>query len=436
MSWNAPNVAFLGVCERALYSATGQPHTWKHSVLGLRSIVVFYVFPTSLQGFQTVLAVYNPSEFEPARVRMLDPTGEELLFIDLKPEIDRSPDDFQDDGSVGPYLVPTTFPTWVPVVCPIQDISALIKQPGQYKIVLTRDDEDIPLGCLIIGYAQTLPLTEDRIAAIRSNPRAAKRTRFVIKCNECNDEIVGYAGLERSKEAEEAGAIWYTELPATFHCECGKNEIDLSYLRVNLHALLGQTIIHDEEEIIPSAHLSFVRLYEESALELVCSQFDELLSREPPEAEILQFVRENPILLHRFSPARVFYEVPILNKYRADIVILTTNHDLLLIELEKAQTRLLKKDGGMASPMRHAFDQVRDWLHVTEDHKLAVLDCMGLKPDTVGAIRGVVVLGRDADYPPEHLRRLRWEDYGKTTFYTYDDILRDLTLLRKEMGGL
>lgn len=90
----------------------------------------------------------------------------------------------------------------------------------------------------------------------------------------------------------------------------------------------------------------------------------------------------------------------------------------------------------MASPMRHAFDQVRDWLHVTEDHKLAVLDCMGLKPDTVGAIRGVVVLGRDADYPPEHLRRLRWEDYGKTTFYTYDDILRDLTLLRKEMGGL
>jgi len=44
-----------------------------------------------------------------------------------------------------------------------------------------------------------------------------------------------------------------------------------------------------DEEAIPSAHLSFVRLYEESALELVCSQFDELLSREPPEAEILQF---------------------------------------------------------------------------------------------------------------------------------------------------
>ena len=435
MSRNAPNVAFLGVCERALYSATGQPHTWKHSVLGLRSIVAFYVFPTSLQGFQMVLAVYNPSEFEPARIRVLDPTGEELWFIDLELQIERSPDDFQDDGSVGPYFVPTTFPTWMPVVCPMQDVSALIKQPGQYKIVLTRDDEDIPLGCLNIGYAQTPPLTEDRIAAIRSNPHAAKRIRFVIKCNECNDKIVGYAGLERNEEEEQAGAIWYTELPATFHCECGKNEIDLSYLQANLHALLGRTIMHDEEAI-PSAHLSFVRLYEESALELVCSQFDELLSREPPEAEILQFIRENPILLHRFSPTRVFFEVPILTRYRADIVILTTNHDLLLIELEKAQTRLLKRDGGMASPMRHAFDQVRDWLHVTEDHKWAVLDCMGLKPDTVGAIRGVVVLGRDANYPPKHLRRLRWEDYGKTTFYTYDDILRDLTLLRKEMGGL
>lgn len=435
MSWNTPNVAFLGVCERASYSTIGQPHTWKHNMLGLRSIILFHIFPTSLQGFQMVLAVYNPSDFQPARIRMLDPSGDELFFVDIGFETDANLDNLKDKGGIGPYFVHTAYPTWMPFVWSMQNVSALIKLPGYYKVVLTRDGKDIPLGCLNIGHVQAPPLTEDRIAAIRSNPRAAKRMRFVIKCNECNDEIVSYAGLERNKEEEQAGAVWYTELPTAFRCKCGKNDIQLNYLRTNLHALLGQTVIEDEEPTSPEP-LSYVRLYEESALELICSQFDELLSREPAESDIQRFIRENPILLHRFSPARVFYEVPILTKHRADIVILTTNHDLLLIELEKAQTRLLKKDGGMASPMRHAFDQIRDWLHVTENHKLAVLDCMDLTSDSVGAIRGAVILGRDADYPSEHLRRLRWEDYGKTTFYTYDDILRDLTLLRKEMGGL
>jgi hypothetical protein len=435
MSRNAPNVAFLGVCERALYSATGQPHTWKHNVLGLRSIILFYVFPVSLQGFQMVLGVYNPSDFEPTRIRVLDPDGEELFHIDLKLEVAASLDGSEGGDSIGPYFVDTAHPTWVPFVWPMQDVSALIQRPGQYRIVLAEEDEDISLGCLNVGYAEPPPLTADRIEAIRSSPHAAKRVRFVIKCNECDDEIVSYAGLERDEDEEQAGVIWYRELPTAFKCKCEKNNIDLGYLRANLHALLGQPVVHDEESI-PSGHFSFERLYEENALELVCNQFDELLSREPIEGEILRFIRENPILLHRFSPARVFYEVPILTKYRADVVILTTNRDLLLIELEKAQTRLLKKDGGMAAEMRHAFDQVRDWLHVTEDHKLAVLDCMDLEPDSVGSIRGIVILGRDADYPPEHLRRLRWEDYGRTAFYTYDDILRDLTLLRKEMGGL
>ncbi len=435
MSLNAPDVAFLGICERALYDVTGQFHTWKHNILGLRSIVLFHIFPISLRGFQMVLAVYNSPEFKPARIRMLDPTGKELFFVDLELKVDVNSDGSEDSGNIGPYVVQNTYSTWIPVIYPIQDTSALIKGPGQYKIVLTRDCKDISLGCLNIGHMQAPFLTKDRIAAIRSNPYATKRIRFSIKCKECNDEIIGYVGLERSKEEEQTRAIWYTELPTTFCCKCGKNDIDLSYCRNNLHALLGQTTTHNEDPI-PSAHLSFIRLYEESALELVCSQFDELLSTEPLEPKILQFIRENPILLNRFSPARIFYEVSILNKYRADIVILTTNHDLLLIELEKAQTRLMKKDGGMASPMRHAFDQVRDWLHVTEDHKLAVLDCMGLKADTVSAIRGAVILGRDAGYPPEHLRRLRWEDYGKTAFYTYDDILQSLTLLRKEMGGL
>jgi hypothetical protein len=417
-----------------MYSPTGGLQIWKHNVLGLRSALGFYLFPTSLEGFQMVFAVYNPSEFDPARIRVLDPAGKELFYIDLGVEIESRPESLQ-DGVVGPYLVPSDFPTWMPFAYSLQEVSALIERPGLYKVVLTRNDEDIPLGCLNVGYVEVPPLTQDRIAAIRSNPYATKRIRFFVRCNECGDEIVGYVGLERSEDEVQGDAIWYKELPAMFRCKCGKSEIDLRYLRANLHAVLGRTNVNAEERI-PSTHLSFVRLYEESALESVCGQFDQLLGNEPPEIEILQFIRENPILLHRFSPTRIFFEVPILSRYRADIVILTTNHDLLLIEIERADTRLLKMDGGMASPMRHAFDQVRDWLHMIENHKLAVLECIGLEPDEVSAIRGVVILGRDADYSPKHLRRLRWEDYGRTAFYTYDDILRDLMLLRRSFGSL
>lgn len=36
----------------------------------------------------------------------------------------------------------------------------------------------------------------------------------------------------------------------------------------------------------------------------------------------------------------------------------------------------MKKDGGVAAPLSHAFDQVRDWLHTVDEHRLAVLDSL------------------------------------------------------------
>ena len=79
--------------------------------------------------------------------------------------------------------------------------------------------------------------------------------------------------------------------------------------------------------------------------------------------------------------------------------------------------------------MQHALDQVRDWLHTADEHRAAVLNCLGLQPDDVSAISGVVILGRDRDYKEDHLRKLKWTGFGRIAFFTYDDLLRSLVSL-------
>jgi hypothetical protein len=43
----------------------------------------------------------------------------------------------------------------------------------------------------------------------------------------------------------------------------------------------------------------------------------------------------------------------------------------------------------------HAIDQVRGWLQVVDDDRLAMLDTLRLSRDMVSSVRGVVIAGRD-----------------------------------------
>ena len=174
----------------------------------------------------------------------------------------------------------------------------------------------------------------------------------------------------------------------------------------------------------------------QSPLQAVCGQFEALLDQNPAEEQVQQFMESNPLVLHQFSPDRVFFKSPILTTYKTDIAVLTSKRELLLIELERPSTRLLKKDGGIAATMQHALDQVRDWLHMIDEHRAAVLKCLNLQPEEVSTIRGVVILGRDRDYRGDHLRKLKWTDFGRIAFFTYDDLLRSLVNLTRMVTEL
>lgn len=304
---------------------------------------------------------------------------------------------------------------WAFAVFPTKGLNLTLNAPGLYHIYLGTDEGEIKIGSLSFALSPAQPLTEARVAAIRSDPNATKSVRMDLRCNQCNDAVRPYAGLEQSAEQEGEGWIWYETLPDSFTCSCGKLSTDLTIIRKNLHGLLGQrsTISQD---------LSFVPAYEREALYTMKTNFRSLLEQSAREEVLQAFIEENPVFLHPFAPQNLWFKAPVLTFFKTDFAVLSHSAELLLIELEKPQTRLLKKDGGIHSELQHAFDQVRDWLHVADEHRQAFLSSIGADPKQVGAVRGVIIAGRDVGYDPDHLRKLRGVDFGRIKFMTYDDL--------------
>jgi len=305
----------------------------------------------------------------------------------------------------------------------------ILRGPASYRFVLADDPQQRSLGTFRTAVLSAGPLTPARIAAIRSDPRASKAVRVEFACKNCKDRVGAYVALDRQERQETDGYIWYQNLPSEFACTCGGARFSLEIVRANLHALLGRRM--GAEGLI-----SAWPLYERSALETVRRNFAELL-REGCAEELLQkYIEENPIVLHRFAPTHLFFKAPVLSLRKTDFAVLSPKGELVQIELEKATTPLLKKNGGTHSDLQHAFDQVHEWLHTADEHRLAVLKCIGLKLEDVANVTGCVIAGRDHGNDGEHLRRLKGSDFGKIQFMTYDDLLEGLDALIRDFARL
>jgi hypothetical protein len=122
------------------------------------------------------------------------------------------------------------------------------------------------------GLAEPPPLTAERIAAIKSDPRAMKGVRVRLSCKKCHEDCrAAYAGLERSKNLEREGFVWYTDLPEQFRCQCGATLIDLASMRRNLYAPLGNFVP------IATEPTDYVPLYEAASLDNARAEFLQLL---------------------------------------------------------------------------------------------------------------------------------------------------------------
>jgi hypothetical protein len=426
-------MAFLGLVERAAYDVDEHGRVWKQHLLGLHNSIVSPVYPQSTDGLAFAFAIYNSLDGFTARLSLVDEDNVEAGYVDIDTRSGAAGGESPASNSPQrrqPVVMPAPTDGWAVFVIPSGHIVFTIPKPGEYRLLLKAEEgEAVGTGHLSFGLAEPVPLTADRIAAIRSDPLAAQAVQATLGCGECENGIWFYTALERDLVLESKGCIWHADLPDSFACRCGLLELDLSQYRRNLPGLLGTPT-----SISPT--LAFVPLYEASSLHRIASSFAKLIAEETREEALQKFIEANPLLLHPFSPERVFFKAPILTQFHTDFTIVNHKQELIFIELEKPGTKLLKKDGGIHSELQHAFDQVRDWLHTTEEHRAAVLDCIHVDRTQVGAIRGVVIAGRDTPYPPEHLRKLKGQDLGRISFMTYDDLLASISTLSRTFEDL
>jgi hypothetical protein len=236
--------------------------------------------------------------------------------------------------------------------------------------------------------------------------------------------------LEKSENLEKEGFVWYTDLPDQFRCHCEATLIDLASIRRNLHGPLGTFAS-------PSAEpLDYIPLYEAASLDNLRMEFMHLLDSRQPEEVLQKFIEDNPILLRQFPAEQILFKPPILTFYNADFAVLSPQGELVLIEIEKADTRLLKKNGDQAAPLTHAIDQVQRWLQVIDEHRVAALASMKIEPQMVGNVRGVIIAGRDRGNDKDHLRRLKSMLSGRIAFLTFDDLAGSLAALIEQMRRL
>ena len=423
-------LAFLGINERAALVRDGNSNLYKWNIIGLKNHVFTHIFPISLIGWGLTLAIRSDSHFPYIKLNIVDELKVNVGSIEIKQgEPLKQEEEISMSSEQGAILfLPEE--GWTVVSFPIKDAYCTILQPGDYFINVETDEGDVTIGQLRFHLVDPPKLTTEKIAAIKSSPLATKAVRIGYPCNTCKDTLRAYAALEKEKKLEAEGYAWYENIDDEFTCSCGKQKIDSTYIKRNLHGLLG---IKDSG----GKQIGLVPMYERSVLEQIESDFEKLINKDPLEEDIQKYIQINTILLHQFPADKIIFKPPLLNKYKADFAILTPQKELIFIEIERAKnTRLLNKKGDVAAPLNHAFDQVRDWLFCIDEHRQAILADLNIDKENVSQIKGVVIAGIDSGYDAGHLRKLKGGDWGKISFLTYDDLISSLQLLTKNVHSL
>jgi hypothetical protein len=426
-----PVVAFLGVCERSLHQTlVGHPKFGKIDLYGLCNLIPCAFFPTTLQGFEFFFAVSGVHLLTDLEFRIHLPGGGGYLSFPVV--ITRK--EQNEPGTESSVALPETIelsPDWALLVVHHKEDAGLVIRPGRCRVTFVTGGEEHTAGWLALEHVPPPPLTQDRVDAILSNPAGVRTAQMKFQCNHCHDSMAVYTGLERNGDYERQGCVWYKELPDAFSCGCGKLRMDLTLLREHYHDVLGQ---------VPKlgGKLDNTQRYQESKIESVCTAFAKLVSSDPQEEVVQQFIQNNTILLTVFGPKRIFFKPPLLTKHKADIGILNHKKELLLIELERPSLQLLKQGGGVCAELNKPLQQVNDWLHLAEEQRVAVLSCIGnLNLADVSRVRGVIVAGTDKGYDPEQLRHFKWMNFGsEITVFTYDELISYVVSLVRSVGNL
>jgi hypothetical protein len=410
-------IIFLGICERVNYD----PQSAKWAITGLGNAHFSLIFPVNLDAFFVGLNL--PAEILSVKktFQILSSSNEKIATIYLETTLEENPKiEERLTGGLNPYI-PIVDTNRINFFMSLREMGAILTEPGIYTFNLNENEILTRLGSFQFLPVIVEPLSEEKKTAIKSDPNAAKAVRIELGCRHCDAKCKVYAALEKDSKQELEGWQWYQNVPESFSCDCKKTTMNLQYLK-NMHALLGRYMGENGE-------VNSTPMYEKTALQSIRSSFFTLLKSNPREELLQKFIKENPILFHKFSAIKIIPKPAILSQFKADFAILTAQRELIFVEIEKTKTKLMKKNGHRSAELTHAFEQVRDWLHVIKEHRNAVLADLGIKIEDVNIISGLVIIGREEGYDAQDLRKLKMSHEGSISFLTFDDLLFSLDAL-------
>lgn len=414
---NTPFVSFLGITNKISKHRNDNTKIDSYSLLGLSNTIISQIYPLSLGNFSILISLHVESIKSPFKISGFSQKQGEIInikfdsFQKMNLQNSKIPEFALNQENFYTY----NYNPWILIPIKISQ-EVILNEPDLLSIkVITDDFSEFFIGSINFLFQQTPPLTQDRVAALKSNPNSIKELKMELGYKLCGSKLTIYSGLEKFGVGE--NEYWYSDLPERYSCNCNKTIFNLFYIKNGLHSLLMNEI-GDSSSICSS-----INQYEKNALISIYYSFKDLIDRDVNEEIIQKYLEQNPILFFFFSASRIINKAPIFQKFKTDFLILSRTGVLYFIEIEKSSKSILKSDGGRTSDFNHAFDQVNDWLTVYNDHKQAVLDSLDIKSSEVTKAKGVVFFGREEGLNAKDLRKIKSIDFGSVEFYTYDDLL-------------
>ena len=216
-----PRVAFLGVCEHGRYFYSENSVASYHNLLGLSRFVISFIYPLNLATMQCVFAVYDIGAKGIGRVFIKNAKGEQVFRVDFsgssRPEPIQEPGSTLTSASL-PVLAIENMPAWHTVLVPLKDV--VVPEPQTLSVYYEENSIEQSLGFLVLGLLEVPMPTPERIAALKSDPRANKVAMIRLGCKTCDSHLSIYAAIEKKGDPPK-DAIWYQDLGEIFECTCG-----------------------------------------------------------------------------------------------------------------------------------------------------------------------------------------------------------------------
>jgi hypothetical protein len=223
------DIAFLGCCERAAYiPITQKPPIIKWNILGLRDIILSYIYPSNIAGLTFVFAFRFATTITAQQFNIVDESGAEVgsLKMDFV-EREEKPSSSEVALERNTPWMRTSQYGWTLIYIPLKGYNIIIQKPGRYYLNLITERGPQTVGEIIFAVLNPPPLTIETIAAIKSDPNAAKYVRIEIGCKKCPSKLKVYTSIERGGKIETEGWQWYEDIPEEYLCECGSTRIKL-----------------------------------------------------------------------------------------------------------------------------------------------------------------------------------------------------------------